>query len=161
MKKLGFGLIILLVAAGFLIRAVFPYYNAFLMDGIVKSIDYNSSTEEAQCIMVDEKTGKIVEFKAVGRRWKIVEVDNCIQVKMYPFMLPTKNADYKMVALEKILNCNTIKNGDHEKKNHTEDQNKPQNEKPQNIESEESNTLDGSKDSLKDSVIESGESVEI
>lgn len=166
MKKAAFGLIILVVAAGFLLRAVFPYYNAFLMDGIVKSIEYNSDTEEAECIMVDEKTGKIVEFKATGKRWKIVEVDNCIQVKMYPFLIPTKAGAYKMVALEKILNCEAMNKESQDQRQEKqlkseEFQNQKQYNKDQYKDEPEKEVEGEAKDSLKETVLESGQSVEI
>ena len=164
MKKVALGLIILVIAAGFLLRAVFPYYNAFLMDGIVKSIDFNPATEEAECIMVDEETGKIVEFKATGKRWKIVEVNNCIQVKMYPVMIPTKAGSYKMVAIEKILDCDEMRKENKEEleagsqsEDHQNHQERHEGDQPQ----EENNNERKNNDALKEKVLESGESVEI
>lgn len=107
MKKFIASLVVLAVIAGFVLNAAYPYYKAFLMDGQVKSIEYNDTTQVAECIMVNEKTGKIVEFKTTGKRWKIVEVDTCIQVKMYPSIFPTESGAFKMVNLEKILDCSS------------------------------------------------------
>ena len=132
MKKIILSLVLLVVSAGFLLNALYPYYKSFLMEGQIKSIEYNSATKEAECIMVNEKTGKIVEFTATGKRWKIVEVNDCIQVKMYPSIVPTKTGAFKIVNLEKLLNCPTDDNNAETKKQLDPATQKDQNLKDQN-----------------------------